>query len=384
MPLPVLFDHSPPHYTPPMRRLLLPMLLAGCQPDPIYPVRRPELRLDISCVDTGPGCRDLYLEDVPFERTEELSFSIWNDGELPLNVTLTLDGTDFAVSPTEASVASGGHKAVQVAYTPTEFADRECTLRLDHDALGGPIVLTLHGTTDADADDDTYRTEQAPSGDDCNDFNPTVHPDADEVWYDGIDQDCDDWSDYDQDRDGHDLHTRPDGDDCDDEDAGVYPGAPDTAGDEIDQDCDALETCYKDYDNDGYRPDAGTERASSDLDCDDSREALATDPAGDCDDADGSVAAECHATPPDEGAAEVVFFDADASTDDAPSADVENDGTSAGSCAFTDRPLPLQFLTATALVAGLSLLRVRRKLDGRPVQTYTQSRTHRARAVRST
>ena len=174
--------------------------------------------------------------------------------------------------------------------------------------------------------------------------------------------------------------------DCDDADASVHEGRQESCNGR-DDDCNgvtddpgalACTLYYVDADGDGVGA-AGSGECLCAATAD-----HPTPTAGDCDDADASVAAECHAAPPDEGAAEVVFFDADASTGDAPTDDVENDGTSAASCAFSDRPLPLQFLTATALVAGLSLLRVRRKLDGRPVQTYTQSRTHRARAVRST
>ena len=51
-------------------------------------------------------------------------------------------------------------------------------------------------TSDADADGTTSCES------DCNDNDPAVNVSATEIWYDGVDQNCDGWSDYDQDGDG--------------------------------------------------------------------------------------------------------------------------------------------------------------------------------------
>jgi len=58
---------------------------------------------------------------------------------------------------------------------------------------------------------------------DCDDADPTIGPSAPEIWYDGIDQNCDGGDDYDQDGDGYQLGF----DDCDDRDADINRFADD-------------------------------------------------------------------------------------------------------------------------------------------------------------
>jgi len=85
-----------------------------------------------------------------------------------------------------------------------------------------------------DADGDTFTTLS-----DCDDNNPTINPGATEIWYDGIDQNCDGADDYDQDGDG-DRSVDYGGSDCDDLN-------PDTFNDAY--------LIYADNDNDGYGED---------------------------------------------------------------------------------------------------------------------------------
>lgn len=75
------------------------------------------------------------------------------------------------------------------------------------------------GTTPTDADEDGY-IALADGGDDCDDTDATIHPGAEDAWYDGVDSNCDGADDYDADGDGHQAEAYG-GDDCDDADAAV-------------------------------------------------------------------------------------------------------------------------------------------------------------------
>ena len=92
-----------------------------------------------------------------------------------------------------------------------------------------------------------------PGGDgpDCNDEDPSVHPEAYDPYYDGVDQDCDGESDYDADRDGHD-HVAWGGTDCNDDDPAIHPGIIEVYYDGIDADCRG----DSDFDADGDGRDA--------------------------------------------------------------------------------------------------------------------------------
>ncbi len=102
------------------------------------------------------------------------------------------------------------------------------------------------GQSDYDQDGDGF-DHRDHGGDDCDDTDAAVNPEAAEQYYDGVDQDCDEHSDFDKDWDGYDSEADAGGDDCDDGDPSINPGAEDTWYDGVDSDCGGED----DYDQDG-------------------------------------------------------------------------------------------------------------------------------------
>ncbi len=171
----------------------------------------------------------------------------------------------------------------------------------DADGWGSASLTELACAAPPGYDDDSL---------DCNDGDGGVRPDAPEVWYDGLDQNCD-GRDDDQDSDGYGVAS-----DCDDLDASAFPGATEVDLDGIDQDCDGWDG-GADSDGDGltdsseasgstdpFDPDTdgdtlldgeestyGTDPTLADTDNDglddDEELGLGTDPTDDDDDGDG-------------------------------------------------------------------------------------------------
>jgi hypothetical protein len=141
-----------------------------------------------------------------------------------------------------------------------------------------------------DFDGDGYFLLGCLDGDDCNDFDPAVHPGAPEMC-NGKDNNCDGIVDGDKDRDGHlDPAACPGGDDCDDDDPDVHPGAPEIC-DGIDNNCVDGTADEADTDVDGY-----TDETCGGNDCDDENADLNPGAAEQCNGEDDNCDGLCDET----------------------------------------------------------------------------------------
>ncbi len=177
-----------------------------------------------------------------------------------------------------------------------------------------------------DHDGDGYSFDSG----DCDDDDPAIFPGAEDFWYDGVDQDCDGWSDFDADLDGFDAAMYG-GDDCDDADDEINPDATEICDDgDIDEDCNGLAdnadsgatgttTWYTDTDLDGFGTGAGTDY------CDPPPRSSLTD--GDCDDANDAA---------HPGATEVWYNGVDEDCDGANDYDADGDGYESDAHGGTD------------------------------------------------
>ena len=269
-----------------MRPLVLLAFLAACMPATTAPIEQPDSSTDADADGhpTGSDCNDADPQTHP--GAAELCDGRDND----------CDGE------TDEDVLSTWH------------------LDADSDGHGGPATLQAC----------TVPPGYVANSDDCDDLDPTAHPDAAEAC-DGADNDCDGETDEDTlstfyadaDADGHGgpasvaacappSGTVANSDDCDDDNPSAHPGAAEVC-DGADNDCDgsidedALDrsTWYTDDDGDGYgsapqEACTAPEGASTvSGDCDDSDAAISPAALEVCDDLDNDCDGDVDDAPTD-------------------------------------------------------------------------------------
>jgi outer membrane protein OmpA-like peptidoglycan-associated protein len=182
----------------------------------------------------GTDCNDLNPEIGPD------AHEIWYDG-----VDQDCDGkSDFDQDKDgHEATAFGGDDCDDTRPTTYKGAPELCDHQ-DNDCNGleddDPVDPSTWWT---DEDNDGYGTPDAwtttcwaepglsSNDDDCDDGDSRIHPGRTEIWYDGVDQDCD-GRDDDQDMDGFLV-----AEDCDDLRDTAFPGAPELRN-SLDDDCD--------------------------------------------------------------------------------------------------------------------------------------------------
>jgi hypothetical protein len=192
------------------------------------------------------------------------TITVRNTGNGPLTVTSVAVEAPFTQSSTPPFTVTGNY-SLTVRFEPAEgqFGKFTSELVIQSDDPQDPsVVCSLTGAVTDDADLDGFRAVEA-GGDDCDDADPEVNPGAEEIWYDGEDQNCDERSDYDQDGDGYDTKvfwadpenvnpaTGNKGGDCQDVDPTMNPGVEEVWYDGKDADCNGQNDF--DQDGDGYR-----------------------------------------------------------------------------------------------------------------------------------
>ena len=154
---------------------------------------------------------------------------------------LDCDDADPALHPDAEEICDGQDQDCD-GLIDEELDYAEWYIDADGDGFGDPVggvfvCDILDGWVDNDLD--------------CDDTDATIHPDAYEVPYDYIDNDCDGEDLTDLDGDGYDWEGVG-GTDCADTDPDVNPGVSAESPDGIDDDCDgAVDDGTEVYDDDG-------------------------------------------------------------------------------------------------------------------------------------
>lgn len=213
---------GPAGYVDHMAPVLL-LLLSACTPTGrAWRLDSVQLAADPPALDFAP---------VPLGQLATETITLTNSGTSSVALTLSVP-EPFRVDRASVELGAGGSSAITVSFAPVDYAAAAATLAVSG---GASLEIPLTGTTDPDSDADGHAALDA-GGDDCDDGDPAVNPEAPEVCYDGVDADCDGLTDdSDCDGDGAPVDV-----DCDDTDPTVAPTLPEAGPDGRDDDCDGL------------------------------------------------------------------------------------------------------------------------------------------------
>lgn len=209
------------------------LLLTGCEALRItFPGER---------ADTGEAVPDLRLELSAteivgaIEEPTTLSLVVRNEGTAAGDATIELveQGAGvWSATPDNVQVPAGGFDTSSLRLVPSTWGDASVEVRVT-DELGSVRTAVISAWVYEDVDGDGYASERS-GGTDCDDTTAAAWPGAEEVWYDGIDNDCLGGDDDDQDGDGVAVDR-----DCDDTNPDVT-AATDEVWNGVDDDCDGV------------------------------------------------------------------------------------------------------------------------------------------------
>ncbi len=253
-------------------RLVLLAALTACTwvTDADLERRKPELDDDgdgvpksSDCNDAdpaiAPGLPEVWYNGIDNDCRQDDDYDQDGDGYVPSEhdgvVTAGVEGT--GALPSGDCDDTAPRISPQQPDTFYDGVDQNCSGDDDYDQDGDGYVPAEY----AGMATQYVEGSGALASGDCNDEVRAIHPDQAEVWYDGVDQDCDGDDDYDQDGDGwvpDDVTYGPTEGvsgsgrlsvgDCDDEDGAIFPGADDAWYDGVDADCRADDDFDQDLD----------------------------------------------------------------------------------------------------------------------------------------